>query len=318
MFKKALFFLITASLSQFSYAQENTNDEYIKLNGAVNSINEELNTQRASLGVLKAALEDEKVANKHILNELKALRRQNQSLVDALFNQNNQITNANGEVMKIKPIADYDKQTPDGKMYWGEEEYFFIKELNATVDARIDTGATVSSIDATNITEFERKGKKWLRFDFRSNDRTLQVEAPFVRYSDIRQSTKEITTRRYVVSLNIKIGSYSTASEFTLADRSKLNYPLLIGRTLMQDIAVVDVSRSYVQDRADKDGLIFINRDDYLKNKKKGIDLNKEHDEKEASKEGMIATPVTDNVTNLGNDPTKALPKVVKKETDKE
>ena len=44
----------------------------------------------------------------------------------------------------------------------------------------LDRGAAVSSITAQNIREFERQGKKWLRFDVITNDRTVTVEAPFV------------------------------------------------------------------------------------------------------------------------------------------
>lgn len=61
--------------------------------------------------------------------------------------------------MNVKPLRNYDLQTPDGKMILGGEEYVYVKEANATIAARIDTGASQSSISASNVTEFERNGK---------------------------------------------------------------------------------------------------------------------------------------------------------------
>ncbi|MGL6055670.1 MAG: RimK/LysX family protein, partial [Vibrio metschnikovii] len=36
-------------------------------------------------------------------------------------------------------------------------------------------------------------------------------------------------------------------SQFTLADRSQMTHPILLGREFIRDIAVVDVSRQYIQ-----------------------------------------------------------------------
>lgn len=173
--------------------------------------------------------------------------------------------------MNVKPLRNYDLQTPDGKMILGGEEYVYVKEANATIAARIDTGASQSSISASNVTEFERNGKKWLRFDVIHNDRTIEVEAPFVKQTKLRQSSIEGYSYRPIVRLNVKIGDYSTAAEFNLIDRTQMQYALLIGRTLLTDIAVVDVSRKDVQPRADKNGLLIICTDDYNENKRMAL-----------------------------------------------
>ena len=113
-----------------------------------------------------------------------------------------------------------------------------------------------------------------------------------------------------MVSLNVKIGDYSGASEFTLTDRSKMQYALLIGRTLIQDIAVVDVSRSHIQGKTSPDSLLILMRDDYEKAKKEGINPNEEYDRQAQSKAGMIASPTNLNAT-VGTDPKSSLPTVV-------
>ena len=292
-------------------SSQNNSERLIEMKGQIQSINEELSGQRANLGRLQAELvgqrEDNDAFRRSLLKELKALRRQNQSLVDSLYDQHLILTP--DEATEIKPLRNYDLQTPDGKMYLGEDEYIYIKEADATFDARIDTGAAVSSISAKNITEFERNGKRWYRFTIEANDQSFEVEAPYVRTSQIRQSSKHTLTERIVVSLNLKIGSFSTKSEFTLTDRTHMQYPLLIGRTLIQDIAVVDVARDHIQGR-NKDTYLILNKDDYEAAMKAGKDPNAEFKQKHASSAGQIAHPSRSYGANLGTNSENALPVV--------
>ncbi len=284
------------------------NDKITKLSGTIESINGELNSQRASLSSLKSEVENSKI-QKRILEELKAVQRQNQYVYDTLLSQNE----SNGGKM-IKPLRNYDIQTPDGKMILGQDEYVYVKEANATIVARIDTGASQSSISASDIVEFERNGKKWIRFNIVHNDRTVEVEAPYVKQTRLRQSSMEEFSYRPVVKLNVKIGDYSTEAEFNLIDRSKMQYALLIGRNLLTDIAVVDVARRYVQERADKEGLLLVKIDDYEDSKKKGINLNQKYDDQiKNNAGGQKATLSEDHTQSLGTDPNKALPAVTDK-----
>lgn len=284
-----------------------------QMKGQIQSINEELSGQRANLGALRAELvatrEETDDFRRALLSEMKALRRQNQSLVDSIYD-NKLLVNKNND-MEIKPLRNYDLQTPDGKMYFGEDEYVYVKEADVTFDARIDTGAAVSSISAKDITEFERNGKRWYRFTIEANDKEIVVEAPYVRTSTIRQVSKHTTTDRVVVALNVKVGNYSTKSEFTLSDRTKLQYPLLIGRTLLQDIAVVDVSRDHIQGR-NPDTFLILSREDYQKHMKKGQDPNAEFIKKRANEEaiGKVAHPAESYGANLGPNSENALPAV--------
>ena len=49
----------------------------------------------------------------------------------------------------------------------------------------------------------------------------------------------------------VVVGDLKEQTEFTLADRTHLTYPLLLGRSFFKDIAVVDVSRTYIQGKHD-------------------------------------------------------------------
>lgn len=301
----AVFFVCQSALATSS--DEDLNDKFTKLNGTIDSINGELNSQRATLSSLRSEIENANLKlHRQVLEELKSVQRQNQYVYDAILAERESL----GGKM-IKPLRNYNLQTPDGKMILGQKEYVYVKEANATIDARIDTGASQSSISASDVVEFERNGKKWLRFNIVHNDRTINVEAPYVKQTRLRQSSIDGYSYRSVVKLNIKIGDYSTEAEFNLIDRTQMQFALLIGRNLLTDIAVVDVSRNNVQKRADKDGLLIISIDDYEDNKKKGVDVNQKYDEMQKENAGgQVATLSADKGQSLGTNPDKALPSV--------
>ena len=61
------------------------------------------------------------------------------------------------------------------------------------------------------------------------------------------QSPAAEAQRRPVVKLRVALGPIEQQREFTLADRSQYDYPVLIGRNFLRDVAVVDVARQYTQ-----------------------------------------------------------------------
>jgi hypothetical protein len=140
-------------------------------------------------------------------------------------------------------------QTADGKLLLGEAEWLWIDAAGQAFRARIDTGAETSSINAVDITIFERDSEKWVRF-FMSHKGTedhIQIEAPLIRHVRVRQASTDDLDRRPVVLLSVRVGDQNEQTEFTLTDRSRMEYPVLLGRDFLKDIAVVDVGRKYIQ-----------------------------------------------------------------------
>lgn len=127
----------------------------------------------------------------------------------------------------------------------GAVEDVYFAQLDITLAARIDTGATTSSIDAEDIEIFERDGKQWVRFKMvlPEPDEFLQLEQPLVRQVRVRQSISDEHERRPVIKLQITIGSVTQNAEFTLTDRTHLDYHVLIGRNVLRDLMAVDVSK---------------------------------------------------------------------------
>jgi hypothetical protein len=132
-----------------------------------------------------------------------------------------------------------------GKFIVGEFEDVRIDPPALIAAARIDSGAETSSIDARNIFEFQRDGANWVRFDFvdRKNNTIHAIETKIARYATVFQSSqKDKSDKRIVIKLKIDIGNHSDLAEFTLANRASMNFAVLIGRNILKDIAVIDIS----------------------------------------------------------------------------
>ncbi|MGR5133564.1 ATP-dependent zinc protease family protein [Vibrio alfacsensis] len=147
--------------------------------------------------------------------------------------------------------------TPTHGVVLGSIERVTIDSIKQTFDARVDTGAATSSLNAVDIEEFERNGKNWVRFHLADSTKSEEekntwIEAPIIRYVKIRQATTEELERRAVVELWVRVGKIHEKAQFTLADRSQMNHPVLLGREFMRDIAMVDVSRKYIQTEEDQ------------------------------------------------------------------
>ncbi|WP_261818205.1 ATP-dependent zinc protease family protein [Vibrio gallicus] len=144
-------------------------------------------------------------------------------------------------------------KTKDGKLILGEKEWVYFPKSNRHVRARIDSGATTSSLSAVDVKEFERDGKKWVKFKPAFNNKVgKELSLPVERWAKIKQSSTDSADKRAVVSVWIQLGDLKEKTEFTLVDRSHLSYPVLLGRSFVRDVAIVDVSRKYVQPKVTK------------------------------------------------------------------
>ena len=136
------------------------------------------------------------------------------------------------------------------KMLVGELEHVWIDPPGINVVARIDTGATSSSVHADNVVQFERDGDDWVRFDMPvDGDEVVTLERQVIRYARVIQQADPEGSRRPVVEIRVRLGDVQDTFEFTLADRSHLENEFILGRNFLTDVSLVDVSRQFVQPR---------------------------------------------------------------------
>lgn len=131
----------------------------------------------------------------------------------------------------------------------GWRELVALPELGlAAVPAKIDTGARTSSLHATVLDRFERDGRNYVRFavDFGRQHVRQVCEAVQVDKRGITSSNGE-TQMRLIVKTPMRIGAVEFRAEISLADRSDMQFPLLIGRTALRRRFVVDSGSSWLQ-----------------------------------------------------------------------
>ena len=125
----------------------------------------------------------------------------------------------------------------------------------------MDTGASLSSISARNVQRFERDGKRWVSFELDTGDddkEAIPLEAPLKRFVRIRQASYDDVDRRPVIELDVILGhAIQQKTEFTLADRTRMDYPVLLGRSFLRDITLVDSGESYMHPKVTPDDLEF-------------------------------------------------------------
>jgi hypothetical protein len=133
------------------------------------------------------------------------------------------------------------------KVVLGEVEKVYFPAHKLYLEARIDSGATRSSMHAENIVPFERDGKDWVHFEMvDKNNERIKIEKKVVRKITVKRHL-EVGQERYVVKMRLNISSLSYLVELSLTDRGQYEYPVLVGRNYLKGNAIVDVSKKYTQ-----------------------------------------------------------------------
>lgn len=115
----------------------------------------------------------------------------------------------------------------------GSEEFVSLPELGVkTIHARVDTGAATSSL-----------GVKWIKEE--EGVVSCLLNKQVVTFNNFKKkvikSSFGHTEERYVVKILINVLGRKVRTNFTLADRSKMKFPVLLGRKLLKGKFIVDV-----------------------------------------------------------------------------
>lgn len=138
-----------------------------------------------------------------------------------------------------KKIRNLDKE----KIGWVEN--VCIGDLSLKLKAKIDTGASTSSVNADIIKIVKRGDKRFVFYRIIDGDlKSDVIEAQLTRYTLIKpklETSKKI--RRPVVMTEFKIGRQKIREEVNLAQRDHFVYPLLIGRNVLRHNFMVDPAK---------------------------------------------------------------------------
>ena len=236
-----------------------SHDRYLFLERAdLTDLKDELAEQRTQLNALQTQTDQQfdlletrqQMRATEILDQLSEQRAVLARLAKASAESGNQLK----APMLPPPVPAQGSGRYQGKLIVGEVESFYLAIPGVIYEARIDSGATTSSLHATNIQRFERDSEPWVRFDIidPNSDTPITLERALVRNVRILQSGTEDAERRAVVELPFVIGDHRQLAEFTLTDRTHLAYPVLIGRNILRDLMLIDVGREHLTQLPDE------------------------------------------------------------------
>jgi hypothetical protein len=141
----------------------------------------------------------------------------------------------------------------DKTVFGWVEEGLILPERTA-VKMKLDTGALTSSMDARDIERFERNGQRWVRFNVEVKDIDTdeivknRFERAIIGLVAVRGAGG--VDHRIVVTMSVCIGSQRYEGPFTLRNRKKMIYPILLGRKAIAQIGLVDVTRTFTVEPA--------------------------------------------------------------------
>jgi hypothetical protein len=136
----------------------------------------------------------------------------------------------------------------------GWKEYVEFPEWGIRrVKAKIDTGARTSALDVAGYELRQAKDgslvvKLRLALTRKRPERVRVVKVPVLRLVTVRSSCG-LPEQRPLIETTMRLGSVTKRVRLTVADRSRMRFPMILGRTALEGDFVVNVGQKYLQRR---------------------------------------------------------------------
>jgi len=142
---------------------------------------------------------------------------------------------------------------PRAPLIIGWRECVALPELGMPrIEAKIDTGARTSALHAEDIETFMRDDGPWVRFHVPHGAKVHAADCT-ARLVDMRnvKNTSGEPAERLVIETMLRLNRRRWRIEVTLADRTNMALPLILGRTaLRRHRVLVDPGKSHLLARA--------------------------------------------------------------------
>ncbi|NNK98376.1 MAG: ATP-dependent zinc protease [Xanthomonadales bacterium] len=138
---------------------------------------------------------------------------------------------------------------PDEKLVFGWREWVGLPELGLdSIKAKVDTGARTSALHAFELDTFTENGVD--RVNFKIHPVQKDVEKVVSCVADIIDERLVTDSgghreQRLIIATLLTIGRWSWPIEMTLTSRDNMMFRMLLGRTAIKGVAMVDPARSY-------------------------------------------------------------------------
>ena len=133
---------------------------------------------------------------------------------------------------------------------FGWREWVKLPELGlSAIKAKVDTGARTSALHAFDLRPFIKDGKQRIEFSIHPKQRdidTVQICQADVLDERMVTDSGGHREKRWVIQTTLVIGEHSWAIEMTLTARDNMKFRMLLGRTALENKALVNASTSYL------------------------------------------------------------------------
>lgn len=130
----------------------------------------------------------------------------------------------------------------------GRSEELELVDQALVIPAKIDTGAFRSAIHFKSVEVLEQNGNRVLHAELLGHPSSPKVfTMDFEEYESVGvKNSFGVREVRYKIRLRVKLGTKVFWTSFTLADRSNNLMPILVGREILTDRFIVDVSKTSI------------------------------------------------------------------------
>lgn len=121
----------------------------------------------------------------------------------------------------------------------------------ARVRAKVDTGARSSALHVDGQWRFTEGGAPWVGFRLtpgRASTGVVEARAPVFDEREVADSGGH-RHRRVFLSTTLRLAGLERTIEINLTDRRGMLFPMLLGRTAIEGMFMVDPARSFVHGR---------------------------------------------------------------------
>lgn len=122
----------------------------------------------------------------------------------------------------------------------GRREWIALPEFGGlVVNAKVDTGACTSSLHAMDV-RLDEAGELVRFVTTDRNGRRIDCEAAVARLGRVKNSGGKARRRVFIETTAVLPGGFRWPVQFTLADRSAMHCPVLIGRRALAGFFLID------------------------------------------------------------------------------
>jgi hypothetical protein len=147
-----------------------------------------------------------------------------------------------------------DKKKKHTKQTLGYIEKVLVGESSIMMKAKLDTGATTSSINADiiKVVTDEEENREYVIFRIDEDKEAETFKSEIVRWVRIKGKQGKLI-RRPVILMEFCFGYTKVKEEVNLSERDHFLYPVLIGRNMLAGNVIVDPDRKFtIQPKCNK------------------------------------------------------------------